>query len=384
MFQKIIPGVITIRKYAMVVVIICLTMFLLRRPEAVTCIAVLNGESVEIGQVRITYNGKSVPLPNVVVEGNRLILPAKEFGGGEEALSLFEIAERFNLVCDFNQETNSVDLHSNEKMINPKEVNGERQALIRIEDIAPLGGDARPDMYLRLRIIADYLYEQGVPFCIALVPRYINPEHEIDNDPANEYSFSNLEFVYTIDYMVGHGGTVGLHGYTHRRELGKSLDDIEFGPDVSLEETEELFRLAKDAVRKMGFTPEFFVFPHYVCTDDQLALAIREFGTVYQSPNNMVTYFPTKDGIARAVPAPLEYFVPTDDIEEKLSELEALPGNTLMSFFFHPFLEYDSIKISRTAGIAPTWWYDENSLLHKVIRAAHNAGAGFVPISEIQ
>ena len=371
---------ITIKKYIIAVVLIILFLLCIRKPKS---IAVLNQEKFEIDRITVTYNGKELSLLSAEVEGSRLMLPAEVFGG-EGSLSLFEITEKFNLVCSFNQGTNTIDLYSNDMEINPNKVAGERNALIRLEDVAPLGDDARADFYMRLRIIADYLYSQGVPFCIALVPRYINPEHELDNDPANKYSFSNLEFVYTIDYLIGRGGTVGLHGYTHQQKLGRSLDDIEFGEDVSLEEAEALFRLAKDAAAKMGFEPKFFVFPHYVCTDEQLAAAIREFGIVYQSPNKMVTYFPTENGLARTVPTPLGYFAPTDDVETKISEVEELPQGTLMSFFFHPYIEYESISIVSRKGDIQSWHYDENSLLHKVIRAAHSVGAEFVPITEIR
>src|SRR5262249_15142492 len=92
----------------------------------------------------------------------------------------------------------------------------ERKALLRLEDISV------EDDIDKLREIADYLAERGVPFQIALIP--------IFKDPATGeeiYLSDRPQFVRTIRYMVSKGGLVVMHGVTHQYR-GRSGDDFEF------------------------------------------------------------------------------------------------------------------------------------------------------------
>ena len=90
------------------------------------------------------------------------------------------------------------------------------RAIVRIEDVHPLED---PD---RLRDIADLLAEEEVPFLIALVPYYINPERGIRVSLTDK-----PDFVDAIHYMVEKGGAVVMHGATHQYR-GVTAADYEF------------------------------------------------------------------------------------------------------------------------------------------------------------
>ncbi|MDT8322700.1 MAG: DUF2334 domain-containing protein [Bacteroidota bacterium] len=90
------------------------------------------------------------------------------------------------------------------------------RAIVRIEDVHPLEDPER------LRDIADLLADEGVPFLIALVPYYINPERGLRVSLTDK-----PDFVDAIHYMVEQGGAVVLHGATHQYR-GITAADYEF------------------------------------------------------------------------------------------------------------------------------------------------------------
>jgi uncharacterized protein YdaL len=90
------------------------------------------------------------------------------------------------------------------------------RALIRIEDVHPLED---PDL---LRAIADLLHSEQVPFLVALIPYFVDPEHDVRVSLSEKQ-----DFVDAIHYMVRLGGTVVMHGVTHQYK-GVSATDFEF------------------------------------------------------------------------------------------------------------------------------------------------------------
>ncbi|MGZ4135713.1 MAG: DUF2334 domain-containing protein, partial [Tumebacillaceae bacterium] len=50
-----------------------------------------------------------------------------------------------------------------------------KKALIRFEDIGPGGYYESPDNIIKLRAIAEYMRSEGVPFHVAMIPRFVNP-----------------------------------------------------------------------------------------------------------------------------------------------------------------------------------------------------------------
>jgi uncharacterized protein YdaL len=133
------------------------------------------------------------------------------------------------------------------------------RAIIRIEDVHPLED---PD---RLREVADLLYDEDVPFLIALIPYYVNPEQGIRVSLTDK-----PDFVDAIHYMVRKGGAVVLHGATHQYR-GITAADYEFwdiGSGGALEhETVQYVRekvaSSLEECLRNGIYPIIWETPHY-------------------------------------------------------------------------------------------------------------------------
>jgi uncharacterized protein YdaL len=103
------------------------------------------------------------------------------------------------------------------------------RALVRIEDVGP---DADPT---ELRTVTNYLFGKGIPFTVAVYPRYRNPNGVDNNGVAEDYTLAQRPLVAAeLKYMQSHGGTLLMHGYTHQYSNvpnpynGVSADDFEF------------------------------------------------------------------------------------------------------------------------------------------------------------
>ncbi len=305
--------------------------------------------------------------------------------GDDYYLSIFDFCSSAGLLCSWNFPERKIILSTG---FTPKigdVSSGNRPALIRLEDIASLGADNTPDEMAKQRAIADYLYSQGVAFAAAVVPRYINPPRGIDNQPAEEYTFDGAEFVYTLDYFVGRGGVLGLHGYTHQNGNGKSLFDKEFGTGIldTKEETVRRIALAKQAASKLKLNIYFFEFPHYIQTIKQYQWVTGYFDCMYQWSGDHVKYVFSGLKKVKLVPTPLGYMDLDEDIDEKIAEIKSFPENKLMSIFVHPLVELSHIDIN-WSSLGTTVTYDENSPLHLIVKAMKEKGAHFVSVRDVQ
>ncbi len=150
--------------------------------------------------------------------------------------------------------------------------------LIRLEDVGPT---ADP---VQLRQIADLLAADRIPYSIAVYPLYLGPvsQHPRERIPLRD----RPQVVDAIEYMLTHGGTLVLHGYTHQLgdkrnpNNGESGEDFEFyrvhytaghvlsydGPvsKNSAAWTRHRIQLALAAIRAAGLPrPELWQFPEY-------------------------------------------------------------------------------------------------------------------------
>lgn len=86
-----------------------------------------------------------------------------------------------------------------------------RHAAVRLEDVGPEADPAD------LRRVADFLYERGIPFQVAVVPLHVAKVPGAD--PVRWYGLSLLdrpEVVSALKYMQERGGTLIQHGTTHQ------------------------------------------------------------------------------------------------------------------------------------------------------------------------
>lgn len=103
------------------------------------------------------------------------------------------------------------------------------RALLRLEDVSP------SDDPQTLRQIADYLGSRNIPFSIAVIPVYTDPKGVYNGGVPETRRLSDTpEMVSALKYMVGKGGRIVMHGYTHQYSNidnpynGVTGDDTEF------------------------------------------------------------------------------------------------------------------------------------------------------------
>jgi uncharacterized protein YdaL len=170
------------------------------------------------------------------------------------------------------------------------------RALVRIEDVSP---DTDPDS---LQAIGDYLIGQNVPFSIALIPRWEDP-NGVYSDGAGPAAFGfgdNPDLLAVLQDLTRRGGTLVMHGYTHQLTAepnpysGASADDFEFyrahvdlptdtviydGPVDGDSGAWALGRVEdglQEIARNALPAPQIFEFPHYGgSAPDSRAIATR-------------------------------------------------------------------------------------------------------------
>jgi uncharacterized protein YdaL len=110
------------------------------------------------------------------------------------------------------------------------------RAIIRLEDVDPSYSPAL------LRAAADYLQSQAVPFAVATVPVYSDPLGVYNEGEPERIDMSGApQFVDALKYMIGRGGQLVMHGYTHQYESGVNPFTGVTGDDY------EFFRVTYDA-----------------------------------------------------------------------------------------------------------------------------------------
>jgi uncharacterized protein YdaL len=103
------------------------------------------------------------------------------------------------------------------------------EALVRLEDVS---GESSPS---NLTAWASYLKSQGVPFSMAVIPQYLDPNGNYNNRvPVSETLAQSPTMVAALKTAVADGGTIIEHGYTHQYSnianpfTGVTGDDFEF------------------------------------------------------------------------------------------------------------------------------------------------------------
>jgi uncharacterized protein YdaL len=85
------------------------------------------------------------------------------------------------------------------------------RAVLRLEDIRP------SDDAAQLQAVAEYLYAQGIPYGFGVIAEYRDPAgYYNDGTPVSTQLDKHPDLVATIRYMLGHGGVIVTHGFTHQ------------------------------------------------------------------------------------------------------------------------------------------------------------------------
>ncbi|MCL2577695.1 MAG: DUF2334 domain-containing protein [Defluviitaleaceae bacterium] len=291
--------------------------------------------------------------------------------------SLFGLCEHYDLFFDFDRHSGIINLftgHTRPKQLPPA---GERHALMRIEDVAAFGDWQQPNELIKMRAIADLLWERDAVFSIAWVPVFVRPLDDYRNDPR-DYTRYNMEFVFTIDYWLSRGGELGLHGYTHQRGTQNSIGGHEFGTGVSDEDTIQSFEQQLAATAHFGWTANYFTFPKHIGTRRQFEIAGEFFDVVWPHPYSRAIHdaYRVQQGDREVIffntPQDHTHSESDEDVAAMIRRING--AGEIANFFFHTHLEYNFMTIERDETGKPTVIHDTNSPLHRILDALKENG----------
>jgi hypothetical protein len=302
-------------------------------------------------------------------------------------VSLFDFTKIFNIKTDWNYEKKAIGLFYNiDDMTVEASVKSEKSALVRFEDVTT--NYNTEEQLSKLRIISDFLYKKNIPFHIAWIPRFVVPADNIDNDLTTNYSISNCNFLFTIDYFIHKNGVIGIHGYTHQNGNEVSGEGTEFSPTINAgeKETRERIEKAIETAKKLEIPYDFFESPHYAASAKQLKIAEEYFNIIYQDKENKKVTSKVKvgDRTVTYVPTPLDYVPSNTNGANVINNVDKLAENSLGSFFYHPYNELKFISLSYNENGYPTYKYTEDSILKRIINKLETKGFKFEKITSLK
>jgi hypothetical protein len=325
------------------------------------------------------------------LNGQKLNLKKKAIVSGKIIyMSLFDIKKLLDLKIDWNEDQNTIGLFWNrDRLIVDKQPQNGKTALIRFEDVTAAQRYSTQESLEKLRTIFDYCYSKNIPMHLGWVPRYIDPKNKIDNDPAKTYSIHNANFIYTLDYFVDKNGIVGLHGYTHQHGNDVSIIGTEFNGryNTSEKSVRERLKCAIDDANKLEIPIGFFESPHYAATPGQKSVIEKYFNNIYEYRisfrEKQVTKINVGGRTVKYIPTPLGYLNGKPDINRMLNSIKFLNKDTLASFFFHPSIEFEFIKIQKSSDGYPAFEYSDKSPLKRIVNTFIDKGYTFRDLGAI-
>ncbi len=269
---------------------------------------------------------------------------------------------------------------------------GETAGYIRLEDVMADGAynngvyyyDATYSSYNleKFRAMGEYLDSRGHKFYIAWIPVYVDPTRGVVNNVIENECLYNADFIYSLDWMRIHGGSIVLHGYTHQQYDTISSVGNEFGGDTeyTVEEMSQRMDKAIEMAKTLGYEYEIFEFPHYALIESSRALAEEKFDVIYQYGPQVSAQIETVESngkTVRYVPTPPDYVYSAYDntIWDRLDY--AYNNGQLMSMFFHPTIDFNYCGMRTEDGVH-YWTYDEeNGFLPRILDKIEGYGYGF-------
>lgn len=263
--------------------------------------------------------------------------------------------------------------------------------LIRFEDVCVTSQGYDKNYFENLRIIGEYMNEKNIPYHIAWIPRYKNPNFKIDNDPLTKNTFEIAEMVYTLDYLNNHNGVIGLHGYTHQFGNYESAAGFEFGKfEPSTDVFKEKIEKAIETASYLDIPIDFFEVPHYEITTEQNKIAEEYFKILYYPFND---YGIDKADLKKPQLSPynnssLYISTPLDYIAEGkedicLDRIKNSDISNMGSVFFHPSLENAFISLNEDSDGYPSFSYDDNSILKRLVNILEEKGFKMTKVTDL-
>lgn len=224
-----------------------------------------------------------------------------------------------------------------------------RQALVRLEDVNPYTYKTT----IKIRDAYEFLKEKKIPFHIALIARYINPDRRIDLSTHEARIYLRY-----ITLMEGEGyGTIIQHGYTHRT-TGVSSIDYEYWDDVNnsplpYDSEEYVVNSLMGIKGEMEYlklpVPDVFETPHYALSDLDNEVLNKYYPLRYEHIPNVGSLPIAASADDRIFfPSNLGYVATWDDIEikekEELLKQVSVFEDPVASFFWHPWRDLSELE----------------------------------------
>lgn len=159
------------------------------------------------------------------------------------------------------------------------------QALVRFEDLTP--GNVNYDA---IREQVDFLYKKGIPFAFGVIPVYTDPEGIWGEPGKTVYLYEDFMLQDLIKYMIEHGGTPVIHGYTHQHDSITGVD-YEFWDgvkDVPFPEDDYNWAAGRIAAgieqfkKALGYAPILWETPHYSASPNTYFALAQYFDVIYE------------------------------------------------------------------------------------------------------
>ena len=159
------------------------------------------------------------------------------------------------------------------------------RALVRFEDLMP--GNTNYDL---VKEQVNFLYEKNIPFAFGVIPVNTDPEGVWGEPGKTVYLYEDFMLQDLIAYMVKHGGTPVLHGYTHQHDSITGVDyefwdgenDIPF-PEDSYSWADERIKAGVAQFEKaMGYAPLIWETPHYSASPNTYFALANSFNVIYE------------------------------------------------------------------------------------------------------
>ncbi len=339
----------------------------------------------------INYGKYSVTVPKAVLTNNRIKM---YYYNNTGYIYLYELIEQFGFVpvCDTANKKISIERNfctNTEAEFAP--LKGSKKAYIRLEDIAADGNDTslRPLYSLenveKLRYTAQYLYSKGQQYYVAFIPLYVNGKTGYTNDVTKDFNLYNSYFLYVLDYIADHNGHIGAHGYSHQYGTDISGEGYEWGENTPYSYTEQQQRMikARQSVERLGYKAEFFEFPHYGATDEQIDMASNYYNVIYQSYNkdtklyNFFTYSSVTGRRVYFMPTPADYVHNMQDGNGILKRITStIQKNYTLSLFYHPAVDVNYVFAHSENGVRK-WNFSNKAILSSILNYINLNGYTF-------
>ncbi|NMB62577.1 MAG: DUF2334 domain-containing protein [Chloroflexi bacterium] len=159
------------------------------------------------------------------------------------------------------------------------------RALVRFEDLTP--GNVNYDV---IREQIDFLYKKGIPFTFGVIPVYTDPEGVWGEAGKTVYLYEDFTLQELINYMIEHGGTPIMHGYTHQHDSITGVDYEFWNGKTDKPFVEDDYDWALERIdagiaqyeKALGYVPVIWETPHYSASPNTYFALAERFDVVYE------------------------------------------------------------------------------------------------------